>query len=71
MMVTSEAQMRSLIGNIEGHLRLEGEIVPEGLSLTRTEISKFWYFRDGKHIAILHERDGDGHVCFETQDIDA
>jgi hypothetical protein len=69
-MVCTEGQMRSVMEGACPQVRWEGEIVPEGLSLTTTPISEFWYYREGKYIAVLHERKKDGHICFETQVVD-
>src|SRR5882757_8047870 len=44
--------------------RLEGEIVPKGLSLTKTSASEHWYYRKGDMLAMLHVRPSDNHKCF-------
>jgi hypothetical protein len=49
--------------------RLEGAIVPEGLSLTRTDISSHWYLRKGKMLARLHMRELDSHTCFSMEEL--
>lgn len=36
--------------------RLEGTIVPPGLSLTRTERTEYWYWREGDSIYVLKLR---------------
>lgn len=48
-------------------IRLEGELIPEGLSLTDTEISQHWYFQEGDVRYILHRRDCDKHECFSIE----
>jgi hypothetical protein len=45
--------------------REEGELIPEGLSLTKTRISEHWRFREGNTIYKLHRRPSDNHECFE------
>lgn len=44
--------------------RPEGEIVPKGLSLTKTSASEHWYLRKGDMLAMLHVRPSDNHKCF-------
>jgi hypothetical protein len=71
MVPRNEQEMREIMNGRCAKVRLEMELVPEGLSLTKTHISNFWYYREGNEIARLHERKADGHVCFELQEVNA
>jgi hypothetical protein len=66
-MVTTEEQMRSMIETKQPKARRESKEVPEGLSLTRTSVSDYWYYREGPTIAVMHERLFDGRVCFYVE----
>ena len=68
-MISTEKEMRSFILKQTAlYARREGEVIPEGLSVTETGISRWYRYREGSIIATLHERFSDGHTCFEVVD---
>jgi hypothetical protein len=52
-MIQTESEILRLIGSKVAQDRPEGEIIPEGLSVTKGQYSTYWYYREGNMLAKL------------------